>query len=196
MSDSLPSAEGANVPEWARQPSRFKKRSIKLILPTMQLRLIGYFAGASILSLGLQYLLFSQAMSSLAAELPRDGVFVLERLPRILAGVFLTSAALIFPAIAWIGLQTTFRFAGPLYRFEIYLRGVVEDGNTEACKLRRGDQLQKLCRLMNQATRAQREANAAAQRASEDPESTAQDPATQGSGGQNSDRSAQLRRAA
>lgn len=184
MSDSLPSAEGTSVPEWARQPSRFKKRSIKLILPTMQLRLIGYFAGASLLSLGLQYLLFSQAMSSLASELPRDGVFVLERLPRILAGVFLTSAALIFPVIAWIGLQTTFRFAGPLYRFERHLAGVVEEGQSEACKLRRGDQLQHLCRLMNEATRAQREANAAAKTASDEAEAGTQDPGAQAPTGQ------------
>ena len=196
MSDSFPSAEGTSVPEWARQSSGFRKRRIKLILPTMQLRLIGYFAGASLLSLGLQYLLFSQAMSSLASELPRDGVFVLERLPRILAGVFLTSAALIFPVIAWIGLQTTFRFAGPLYRFERYLREVVEEGQTEACNLRRGDQLQQLCRLMNEATRAQREANAAAQRSSEEAASGTQDLSAQGSDNQASDQKAQLRRVA
>ena len=159
MSQSLPSAEGAEVPEWARNPKVFRKRRIKLIQPSLQLRLIGYFAGASILSLGLQYLLFSQAMSTLASELPSDGVFVLERLPRILGGVFLTSAALIFPVIAWIGLQTTFRFAGPLYRFERHLEEVVSGRGSKSCRLRRGDQLQHLCRLMNEATRLQREAN-------------------------------------
>lgn len=163
MSD-LPSAEGIAAPEWAQSPQSFRKRSIKLILPTMQLRLIGYFAGASLLSLGLQYLLFSQAMSALAADLPSDGLFVLDRLPRVLSGVFLTSAALIFPVIAWVGLQTTFRLAGPLYRFEKHLEAVNQGSESRPCKLRSGDQLQQLCRLINEASRARREANAAAAR--------------------------------
>lgn len=165
MSDPLPNAEGSVVPQWARNQKVFKKRSIKLIQPSLQLRLIGYFAGASLLSLGLQYLLFSQAMSSLASELPSDGVFVLERLPRVLGGVFLTSAALIFPVIAWIGLQTTFRFAGPLYRFERHLDDVVRGKESKPCKLRRGDQLQHLCRLINEASRLQRQANEAGESA-------------------------------
>lgn len=162
MTDSLPNAERASPPTWALQQGSFKKRKVKLILPSLQIRLIGYFAGASLLSLGLQYLLFSQSISSLASDLPRDGVIVLDKLPGMLAGVFLTSAALIFPVIAWIGLQTTFRFAGPLYRFEKHLSGVVDGSESNACNLRRGDQLQQVCRLMNEATRLQREANASA----------------------------------
>ena len=144
------------------------RRKVKLILPKVQLRLIGSFAAASMLSLGLQYLLFSQAVSALAADLPHDGMFVLERLPRVLFGVLLTTSALIFPVIAWIGLQTTFRIAGPLYRFERYLEAVVRGEETRACKLRSGDQLQELCRLINQSSLPMRERTEAARSAQED----------------------------
>ena len=143
------------------------RRKVKLILPRIQIRLIGSFLAASLLSLGLQYLLFNQAVSSMAAELPNDGMVVLDRMPRVLFGVLLTTIALIFPAIAWIGLQTTFRIAGPLYRFERYLTAVVRGDESRACKLRTGDQLQELCELINQASMPLRERTIASREDSE-----------------------------
>ena len=57
----------------ASAPMAKYKRKIKLIKPTMQLRLTMVFVGMSALSLLLQFILFMATMSQVALELPREG---------------------------------------------------------------------------------------------------------------------------
>jgi hypothetical protein len=51
-----------------------------------------------------------------------------------------------------VGVLSTFRIAGPIYRFEQYLRQVVKGEAEGPCRIRDGDELWDLCDLINQAT--------------------------------------------
>ncbi len=133
-------------------PLRHKRR-IKLIRPRLQLRLVGIFAGIAVLSLLLQCLLFYQVLGRLAVGLPNDGLIVIDAVNASIAGILITSLCLLLPAIFWIGIQVTFRIAGPVYRLETYLRQVANGEHPADCRLRRGDELQDLCRAVNDATR-------------------------------------------
>jgi len=50
------------------------------------------------------------------------------------------------------GILLTFRLAGPIYRFEQYLRSVARGEQIGPCKIRKGDELQFLCDAINDAT--------------------------------------------
>lgn len=130
-----------------------QRRRIKLILPALQMRLIGFAGAVAALALGLQYVLFSRLLGELAASLPRENVPVLERGSQALLEALLTSALILFPLVLWIGIHSTFRIAGPLYRMKRYLEQVARGERPPDCRLRRGDQLQDLCQAINAATR-------------------------------------------
>jgi hypothetical protein len=130
-----------------------QRRRIKLILPALQMRLIGFAGAVAALALGLQYVLFSRLLGELAASLPRENVPVLEKGSRALLEALLTSALILFPLVLWIGIHSTFRIAGPLYRMKRYLEQVARGERPADCRLRRGDQLQDFCQAINAATR-------------------------------------------
>lgn len=128
------------------------KRRIKLIQPRLQLRLIGAFVGMSALALSLQFLIFTSSMTELASELPEDGAVLVERVPAHLQQILLVSFLIFLPLIFCVGVLVTFRIAGPLYRFEVYLKQVIRGERPADCRLRSGDELHGLCELINQAT--------------------------------------------
>jgi len=58
------------------------------------------------------------------------------------------------------GKATAFRIAGPLYRFETYLRSIIRGEEPRDMKLRRGGALQELCELLKRALEVTRAAAA------------------------------------
>jgi hypothetical protein len=128
------------------------KRRIKLIRPRLQLKLTMIFVGMSALALLLQYVLFLRIVSDLALKLPEDGLILLDEMSGFLTGVLMKSFALFLPVIFLVGILTTFRIAGPLYRFETYLRGLSRGEESEPCRIRKGDDLQDFCQVLNEAT--------------------------------------------
>jgi hypothetical protein len=52
-----------------------------------------------------------------------------------------------------VGILATFLVAGPLYRFEQFLRASLNGENPPDCRLRKGDELSEFCGLLNDATR-------------------------------------------
>jgi len=128
-------------------------RRVKLVRPKLQLRLVLVFAGMCALSLTLQYLLFTNIVARVAAELPHDGSLLLEQVTDLLVAGFLASFGLLLPVVFVIGVLMTHRFAGPIHRFETYLAAVLRGEQREGCVLRKGDELGELCRLINEATR-------------------------------------------
>ena len=87
------------------------------------------------------------------------------------------SFGLFLPLTFCIGVLVTFRIAGPVYRFEQYLKQVSRGEQLGPCKIRDGDEFQGLCDLINEATRHLREAPAEEQPVAESthestPEST------------------------
>ena len=132
-------------------PKRHPRR-IKLIKPQLQLRLTVVFMAISALSLLLELLLQMNSMSQMALSLPNDGLIVLERLNASLLRVLLVSFLVFLPLTFAVGVLTTFRIAGPVYRFERFLQDILQGEKPADCRLRRGDELQELCDLLNRAT--------------------------------------------
>lgn len=130
---------------------RHKRRRV-LIQPRLQLRIVLAFLSAACISTLVQVLLLSHSLGSLAETLPTEGNVVLEELPRILRNQVLLTFLLMAPLMLAVGVLETFRVVGPLYRFEQYLRDMAAGKRPEACKIRKHDELQEFCDLLNEAT--------------------------------------------
>jgi hypothetical protein len=128
------------------------KRRIRLVRPRLQLRLIGSFFGVALLALSLQYMVFLRVLAQTALSLPHDGAALMTQAPARLGIVFAISAAVLLPATFAVGLLVTHRIVGPIHRFEAYLRQVIARETVEPCRLRRGDELNELCELINRTT--------------------------------------------
>lgn len=133
------------------------KRRIKLIKPGLQLRLTAVVVGFGALALMLQTLLFLSAVTRIATRLPHDGDLALEVMLGELWSSFGLALALGTPTLVAVGILATFRFAGPVFRLERFLRQVIAGEQPEDCRLRKGDELHEFCGLINEATRPLRE---------------------------------------
>ncbi|MHC4261248.1 MAG: hypothetical protein ACYSWX_01895 [Planctomycetota bacterium] len=142
--------------ERSTTPARFKRRR-KLIQPRLQLKLTAISTFVALIALLMQYLLFARSLTSLAAELPEDSLRLLQLGQPELMRTLLTTLVLLLPLSIAVGVLSTFRVAGPVYRLEQYMRSVLAGERPEDCRLRKGDELNELCDLVNEVTRAQRE---------------------------------------
>jgi len=139
--------------------AEFKRRK-KLIKPQLQLRLTMIFVGLSALALIMQFTLFMSIMSQLSLKLPHDGAILMEEMNRSLIYVLGMSLLMIAPLTFLVGIMTTFRIAGPVYRVEMYLRELARGEYSGPCTLRRGDKLKGLVALLNEAVDTMRSQDA------------------------------------
>ena len=146
---------------------RRHKRRIKLIKPRLQLRLVGVFVGLSGLGFLLQSLLVGLRLSELSSNMPEGAAYLMALIPELPLQILAASFGMLLPLTVGVGILVTFRIAGPLYRFEQFLRGVRDGTETAPCRLRKGDELQELCKIMNEATAPLRARNAGEPEASE-----------------------------
>lgn len=51
-----------------------------------------------------------------------------------------------------MGVASTHKIVGPLYRFRVYLTALARGESPEPCRIRKDDELQDLCELLNRAT--------------------------------------------
>ncbi|MCP3917476.1 MAG: hypothetical protein GY711_18180 [bacterium] len=135
------------------------KRKNKLIQPGIQLKMTMTFVGLSALAFTLQFVLFTNALSSLTAELPNDGPLLMTRINPILIRVISVSFALFLPLTFMVGVLTTFKIAGPLYRIELFLTELRDGKRPGDVRLRKNDELQHIAALLNDATRSMRESD-------------------------------------
>ncbi len=142
------------------------RRRFRIILPRVQLRLIGAMAAVAALALLLQYSLLVRSVLSMAQELPRDGAVLIAQASSSLAWVLGVSLALLLPTLFVVAVLVSHRFCGPIYRFERYLTAVIAGEEHGECRLRQGDDLIELCELINRATAAERARRAEAASAS------------------------------
>ena len=129
------------------------KRRIKLIQPQLQLKLIGTFLGMSALSLLLQFLLFTSRVSEMAGTLPQDGILLMSSLQKTTWQIFLVSFGMLLPLTFLVGVLVTFRWAGPLYRFKVHLMRIANGERPGDVRIRKGDELQDFCEILNRAVR-------------------------------------------
>ncbi|HED65671.1 MAG TPA: hypothetical protein ENJ09_08970 [Planctomycetes bacterium] len=130
------------------------KRRIKLIEPSLQLRLVGVFLLLSLGSLLVQLTLIGLDLRVVASELPA-GNSLGHLLPGILKRALLFSIGMWAPITLGVGILVTHRIAGPAYRFKRHLEAVARGENPGECRIRKGDEFQELCRILNEALAAQ-----------------------------------------
>lgn len=64
----------------------------------------------------------------------------------------LVTLGLLVPVMTLVGILITHRIAGPAYRMRMHLEAIETTGEIPGpCKIRKGDELQELCSLLNQA---------------------------------------------
>ena len=135
---------------------RFRRRR-KLIRPGLQLRLSAKFVGLIALMLGLQFLLLDALIGQTSAEGAGGSAALSDGMWSVAVQLLGWSAVVFLPLTVLVGIIASFRFAGPLYRFEVFLKAVAAGEQPEDIRLRSGDELKELATLLNEATRPLRE---------------------------------------
>jgi signal peptidase II len=133
------------------------RRRIKIIRPKLQMKLVLTFVGLTLLGLMLQFVVFLRTMTSIATSLPSDHDVLMDAVPEVLVQSLLLTFCVVVPMVFLVGVLLTFRIAGPIYRFEAYIKQILRGENPGECKLRKGDELNELCALINQVTLPVRE---------------------------------------
>ena len=141
-----------------KRPSYLRRK--KLIKPRIQLRLIGTFLSLIVLSFVLQAQLISSELAKLSLEssvvgLPSDAI------PGLVLRTLAFSCLIFIPLVLALGVLSTFRLAGPIYRFEQYLSQLAKGEYPGPCSIRKGDDLQELCDHINAAVETLRAAQPA-----------------------------------
>ena len=135
------------------------KRRKKLIKPRLQLRMSGLFVGLVTLMLLLQFALITAALHGTANTLPSDSSLLLGQTNALTLRILGISAAVFLPLTLIVGILSTFRIAGPLYRFEQFLVAVQNGENPADFTLRERDELKDLAALINSSTAPLRQAS-------------------------------------
>lgn len=138
-----------------RRPRRF--RSNKLTNWRMQLKLTGWFVGAGLFALSLQYILTVNALTQVAMENAVDPAQAFDTVTSESRRVFLVSAMSTLALMTVIGILATARLAGPLYRLRRFLEEIIRGEAPPDCRLRKGDELIDFCELLNKATASARQ---------------------------------------
>lgn len=136
------------------------RRRIKLVNPRLQLKLIGVFVGLSGLGFLMQSLHVGLRLAELANTIPEGGEYLMAVLPNLPLEILTVSFGMVLPLTIAVGILVTFRIAGPLYRIEKYLEEVLRGEQVGPCRLRKGDELQELCEMINRASEPMRLRNA------------------------------------
>jgi nitrogen fixation/metabolism regulation signal transduction histidine kinase len=133
------------------------RRSRKLIEPRIQWRFALIFLTTSTLAVLVQTLVVSFLMMRAADRLPNDAAQLKGQLPDILAGGLGITALLLVPLTLAAGISSMHKIVGPLYRIRVYLTELAQGERPEPCRIRKDDELQDLCELLNRATAPLRE---------------------------------------
>ncbi len=131
-------------------------RKRKLPKPALQLKIVLIFMCLGLSCVLLQFTMFSRTVSEMALQVPGEGITLSGKVFDVLWRDLFVALALLIPLTVSVGIIVTFRLAGPVYRFENYLRSIAAGENPGPCKIRTGDELQELCTAINLAVDALR----------------------------------------
>jgi signal transduction histidine kinase len=137
------------------------RRKKKLIEPRIQIRFALTHITTSALAALVQAIIVSYLLMRIADGLPNDGMELKSQLPDILAGSLLVTVLLLVPLTLIVGISSSHKIVGPLYRFRQYLTKLRAGEKTEPCKIREDDELQDFCELLNAVTEPLRRAEEA-----------------------------------
>ena len=128
------------------------RRRKKLSKPKLQVSLIGKFVGVAALAMLLQLLFMGYLIVKAAKGIEGPGGNLVAELPTMIFGVVGFSFLVLLPVMFGIGVLLTHHIAGPIYRFETYLRALTRGEVQGPCSIRDGDELVELCEAINSAT--------------------------------------------
>src|SRR5262249_32523747 len=106
-----------------REPMSIRKK--RLINPGLQLRLVVVFLCCAGLAVQVEAILIAFTLSRLAEKMPTDGQRLLDAMPEFLTTNLILTFLVLAPLTLGVGIVATFRIAGPLHRFEQFLRAVL-----------------------------------------------------------------------
>lgn len=132
------------------------KRRNYLIHPRIQLLAAMLIAGTSCVGTMLLTVLNDGTLTRLDAMGIGANEQLLAALQADMHANLLYTFLAVVPLSAAAGILFTFRIVGPLYRMTQHLRGVTRGEDVGECRIRRGDELQDFCKLLNQAIAAAR----------------------------------------
>ncbi|MFH0945684.1 MAG: hypothetical protein V2A76_10845 [Planctomycetota bacterium] len=134
-----------------------EKRKKRLIEPRLQLTFALTFLATATTGILVSSCITCYLLDKLASNLPNDGEVVRGLTSGALTQSALLTSLLLVPACLIIGTAVTFRIVGPLHRFRHFLREVADGKRPEQCRLRKKDELQDFCDLLNRVTEPLRE---------------------------------------
>ena len=123
----------------------------KLVRADIQLKLTLHSALLTVFALVFQFLMVLSVMSDVSAESAGSGdqhEFIMSASLKALS----LSLGIVLPLTLAVGVLSTFRIAGPLYRFTEFLKETKRGDRPKDCVLRKGDELQDFCTLLNEVT--------------------------------------------
>lgn len=128
------------------------RRRKKLINPRFQLKLA--FAGLAIglISVMVLMIVLNEAIMELMDKGWIDPISVQSGWIGLIGGKMLLAAALLVPLTLALGVLFTHRIAGPMYRFHKFLTAVRDGEKPGRCTIRKGDEFQEFCDLLNDVT--------------------------------------------
>lgn len=126
------------------------KRRVRLVNPSLQLKLCVIFLALSLISLLLQFTLVYTSIASLSGEGGVLDPWAAAELNGMLWRRLLLAAVVTVPLTFFVGIVVTFRIAGPILRFERHLEAIADGENPGPCNIRKGDEFHGLCALLNQ----------------------------------------------
>jgi hypothetical protein len=124
------------------------QRKNQIILPKFQLRLVAKFVGLSLAALLCQFLFMGILLTNVLRGFPGAEVLI-DEVPAIVLKTVLFMAVLQLPILS-MGLILTFRVAGPVYRFESYLRALARGEHGGPCRIRDRDEFNSLNDAVNE----------------------------------------------
>jgi len=139
------------------------RRTRKLIRTELQLKLVLVFLVVSFACVMFQVLLLNRSILALSRGMVVERDILLDGLPRLFVQNLAITSVVLLPLTFLIGILATHRIAGPIYRFEQYLAAVARGEDPGPCRIRKRDELQDLCKRINEAVAAlRRDAHATA----------------------------------
>jgi hypothetical protein len=127
------------------------QRKIKIPKPELQWRIMTVFAILAMASAILQSIALGTTLVIVADHLPNDGNILHGKIEMLVWVGLAATMLFILPLNLFVGRAVTFKFAGPLFRFEAYLRQIIAGERPGPVRIRKDDELQDFCVLLNEA---------------------------------------------
>ncbi len=133
-----------------------QRRFIRILFPRLQSRLFTLVLAMIGTSLLIHALVSVMSLTRAAQSLPSDGKALHSMIVGMLTRDFLLAFVISVPAFGVLALAAFMRVIGPLYRMRTFLQAVVDGRETQPCRLRRTDEFQDICELVNKVTEPMR----------------------------------------